>query len=112
MSLKHEADLAEWFGTRANPGSGNQFNRQGDGRNNAHEQEFAFCWDGKATLGTSIGVTRLMLKKIKQQAHRERPMVALRFYNNDRFTESEDWAVIPMDDLRELIERANGDHPA
>lgn len=108
MSLRHESNLAEWFGTRVNPGSGNQFNRQGDTRENAHNQEFAFCIDGKATLGTSISVTRSMLKKIKEQAQRERPMIALCFWNNDRFTSSEDWAVIPMDDLRELVERANG----
>jgi hypothetical protein len=108
MSLKHEDALASWFNTKVNPGSGNQFSKQGDGRNNAHTQEFAFCWDGKATLSRSISVTREMLKKIREQSHRERPMIALRFYDNDRLTEAEDWAVIPMDDFRELLERANG----
>jgi hypothetical protein len=108
MSLKHEADLAEWFGTRVNPGSGNQFNRQGDTRENAHEKEFGFCIDGKATLGQGVSVTRAMWKKIKEQSHRERPMLALRFYEDDRFVRSVDLAVISMDDLRELVERANG----
>lgn len=107
MSKDHEADICERLGARPSRGSGNQFNTPMDGRQHRLLRRFAFAFDGKATRGESIGVGRRMWAKAVDQAGGERPMLALRFYRNDRLSEYDpDLAVISMDDLLELIEAA------
>ena len=105
MSDRHEADLAEAFGGRVTPGSGNGFANQMDVRQSRYDSEVAFAIDGKSTRAKSISVTREMLDKAREQAHGERPAIALRFYDNDRLTEYEDWVLVQADDLLELMER-------
>jgi hypothetical protein len=107
MSVLHEGDLNYLLGGRLSPGSGNQFANQMDNRNDHREQEFAFAVDGKATFAKSISVTRVMWEKAIEQSHGERPMLALRFYDNERLKIGLDLAVVSLHDLAELIERAN-----
>lgn len=106
MSDKHEEDLAEAFMGRVTPGSGNQPANPMDVRQSHHESAVAFAIDGKSTRNKSISVTREMLDKAVEQAHGERPMIALRFYDDDRLKSFEDWSLIRQDDLQELIEMA------
>lgn len=103
MGDKHEKTLAEAFGARVSPGSGNQWHKPADGRQNRYEVPFAFAWDGKSTRAKSISVTREMLDKIVEQAHGERPMIGLRFYGDDRLRQHEDWVVLRLDDLVEML---------
>jgi len=110
MSEKHERFLASFLGGRKTRGSGNQFANQMDGRHDRYAQEFAFTWDGKATLGKSIGVSRQMWGKAEEQAHGERPMLGLRFYDNERLDVGLDLVVLSVADFDELLTRAcNGD---
>jgi hypothetical protein len=105
MSKKHEHDLAKWFGTRVSPGSGNKSNRPMDGRTD-HLDGTGLAWDGKATRGKSIGVSVAMWEKAKEQAHAELPMLALRFYGNDRLDQIlADLAVVNVHDLIEILEK-------
>lgn len=106
MSDRHEAHLVEVLGGRANRGSGNQFNAPMDGRHDRREASVAFAWDGKSSYYRSIGVSREMWEKAEEQAHGERPMLALRFYDTDRLDVGLDLAVISLDDLAELLERS------
>jgi len=102
MSDAHESFLAEVFGCRVSPGSGNQWHKPADGRQNRYERSIAWCFDGKSTRGKSIGVSRAMLDKITVQAHAERPMIALRFYDDDHLRGFEDWVCVRLDDFLEL----------
>lgn len=106
MSDKHEADLAEWFEGRLTPGSGNQPANPMDVRMNSYDSRFAWGIDGKSTRAKSISITRASLDKAVEQAHGLRPMIALRFYDDDRLKRYEDWSLIRTDDLLELIEMA------
>lgn len=106
MSDKHEAHLVAVLGGRANRGSGNQPNNPMDGRHNRREASVALAWDGKSTHYRSIGLSREMWEKAEEQAHGERPMIALRFYDTDRLDVGLDLAVISLDDLAELLERS------
>ncbi len=103
MSDKHEADLAEWFGGRVTPGSGNQPANPMDVRQSRHHSSIAFAIEGKSTRAKSISVTREMLDKACEQSHGERPMIALRFYDDDRLKGHEDWCLITKDDMLELL---------
>jgi hypothetical protein len=47
-----------------------------------------------------------MLAKAEEQAHGERPMIAVRFYDDDRLRRFTDWSLVREDDLLELIERS------
>lgn len=102
MSDKHEDDLSVAFGGRVMPGSGNQFNNQMDVRNDI------WAIDGKATRGKSISVTREMVNKAKEQAHSLRPMIALRFYEDDRLKKYEDWVAVRLDDFLEITDCSCG----
>lgn len=106
MSDKHEEHLVEIFGGRKTPGSGNQFNNPMDGRHSRYSTSVAFAWDGKSTRAKSISVTRDMIAKARQQSHGERPMLALRWYLDDRLRTYDDWMLIEEDDLLELMERS------
>lgn len=111
MGRRHEERLAELFGTSRAPGSGNQWRNQMDGRNNRLSKLFAFAWDGKSTLAKSISIPRTMWEKAREQAGGERPMLALRFYDNEKLDVGEDLAVIGLDDFVEMWEAANAAPP-
>lgn len=104
MSDAHEEFLAYVFGGRRTRGSGNQWNDQADGRMNRREAPVAWGWDGKSTRAASITITRNTLDKIVEQAGAERPMLAVRFYDDDRLRGFEDWAMVKVDDLVELLQ--------
>jgi hypothetical protein len=107
MSDKHEKDLVERLGGRQTRGSGNQFANQMDGRQNHYEQKFAFAWDGKATRGKSVGVSREMWEKARLQSHGERTALPLRFYDTDRLEVGLDLVVISLDDFEEMLDALN-----
>lgn len=106
MSSKHETWLARILGGRKTPGSGNQARNPMDGRHNRYDVPYAFAWDGKSTRGVSISVNRGMLDKAVLQADGERPMIALRFYDDDRLRGYEDWFLVRADDFIEMREDA------
>lgn len=103
MGDAHEKFLAKLFGGRQTRGSGNQWKDPADGRND-HEEPYAFAWDGKSTLASSISISRMMWAKIIDQAHGERPMLAVRFYDNSALDVGFDLAVVRADDLAEMRE--------
>jgi hypothetical protein len=106
MGEKHEKHLAEVFGGTRTRASGSQWFDQGDGRNH-HEQPFAFCWDGKATLGKGINVTREMVANIREQAQGERPALGFRWYGNANLDDvDEDWVAVPAADMEEVLASA------
>jgi hypothetical protein len=80
LSDKHEDFLAELLDGEKTKNSGAQFNGQMDGKNNRYEQAHACAWDGKATQGKSVGVSREMWAKAVQQSHGLIPLLALRWY--------------------------------
>lgn len=84
-------------------GSGNQFANQMDGRHNRYEDPLAFAWDCKSTRAASITVTREMWRKAREQAHGERPLIPLRFYDSDRLVVGADLVVMNLHDLVELL---------
>ena len=106
MGDQHEAWAAEFFGGRRSKGSGSQWNSQMDGRQSRHDTPIAFAWDCKSTLGKSIGFSRQMTAKAVDQADGERPMLPLRFYDNERLTSFEDWVAVRADDFREVLDLA------
>jgi hypothetical protein len=103
MSDAHEDHLAQVFGGRKTRGSGNQWANQTDGRTNRHDIPFAFAWDGKSTRAASTTVSRADLDKVREQADGDRPILALRFYDDDRLRGSEDWVCLRLDDLAEML---------
>lgn len=107
MGDGHERHIADLLGGYVSRGSGNQWRDQMDGRLNRLTRKFAFAWDGKSTLAKSISVTREMWEKARDQAGGERPMLGLRFYDNERLDVGEDLVVLKLDDFAELLEEAN-----
>ena len=101
MSDRHEADVAALLGCRMTKSSGNQFNDQMDGRHDGGAWRFAF--DGKATFGQSIGVSRAMWDKAIEQSHGARPLLPLRFYEDWRLRPALDLVVADLNDLAEMI---------
>jgi Holliday junction resolvase len=106
MGDAHEAHIAEVFGYRQTRGSGNQWRDQMDAKGHRMDEAVAFSIDGKSTRAKSIGVKREELDKAIEQAAGERPMMAYRFYDDDRLRRFEDWYLLREDDLLELIERS------
>ena len=107
MGEKHEIWLAETFGGRKTRGSGSQWRDQMDGRTDRRMVEFAFAWDGKSTMAKSITIDRPMLRKATEQAGAERPMIGVRFYDDERLRGFEDWVLVKAADMAEVVERAN-----
>lgn len=105
MGKRHEEYLATIFDGRLAKASGSQFNDQMDGRQDRYEQPLAFAWDGKSTLAGSSSVSRKMWEKAVEQSHSERPMIALRFYDDERLTVGLDLVVVDANDMAELLER-------
>jgi hypothetical protein len=106
MSEKHEEFIAEAFGGRKSRGSGSQWRDPADGRMDRRGDIICFAWDCKSTRHASITIKRVDLDKVTEQAHGDRPMLPLRFYDDDRLRGFEDWALVKVDDLGELIELA------
>lgn len=109
MSNAHESFLADLFEGSVNPGSGSHWRNPIDGRQDRKRSTFAFAWDGKSSYGKSIGVTLEMWEKARLQATGERPMLALRWYANEKLDVLRDLVVISAHDMAELLEKAN-DH--
>ena len=105
MGDQHEAWLVANLGGRRTKASGSQFNNPMDGRHNRYMSNYAFAWDGKSTMANSMSIPRTMLDKAKIQADGERPMIAMRFYDDERLKSWEDWALIKMDDFIEMKEK-------
>jgi hypothetical protein len=106
MAEAHEKFLAELNGGVKSRGSGSQWHDKADGRSDHLDVPFAFCWDGKATLGESVSVTRKMWDKITEEAHGERPQLGLRFYDSERLDVGIDLITILAADYGELLETA------
>lgn len=106
MGEKHEGWLAALFGGRKTRGSGNQWRDQMDGRTDRRMRAFAFAWDGKSTMASSIKIDRPMLKKAVEQAGGERPMIGVRFYDDERLKGYDDWVLVKASDMAEIIEIA------
>ncbi len=106
MGDKHEQHAAEVYGGRVTPGSGNEWARQTDGRVSRYEHAVAFARDCKSTRSRSISIKRDDLDKLCLQAEPERPMMPIRFYDDDRLRGYEDWVLIREDDFLELLQRS------
>ena len=106
----HEAFLLDLLGGTQSPGSGNQWHRPMDGRQDRREQEFAFAWDGKSTLAKSHSVTLDMWNKAVEQSGGERPMLGLRWYPTERPSVTNrdglDLVCLRADDLAALLAAA------
>jgi hypothetical protein len=89
------------LGGRRTRGSGNQFSDQMDGRHD--EGRWSFAWDGKSTLGNSVGVTPEMWDKAVEQSHGARPLLPLRWYSDWRLTPRLDLVVCDLHDLAEMV---------
>ena len=106
MSDLHESMIEERTGAKRTRGSGNQFNGQADNRH-TFDVPFATAYDGKSTLGRSIGITREMWDKLKEQAAGLIPALPLRFYRNEYLTVVDlDLIVVEMEHYLELREKA------
>lgn len=103
MAEHHEEHLADILGARKTRGSGNQWANQMDVRQSRYTSTVAFAVDGKSTMARSISVSRDMLDKAVEQAAAERPMVALRYYDDERLRGFEDWMIVREEDLLELL---------
>lgn len=106
MSDAHEKHLAEVFSGRQTRGSGNQWRDQTDVRQSHRERAIAFALDGKSTRARSISIKLDDLDKLREQAHAERPMLPIRFYEDDRLRIFEDWDLLREDDVIELTDLA------
>ena len=106
LSDAHEAHLADLLGGRMTKGSGNQWHDQSDGKQ-PMDLPYSFSWDGKASMGKSISVTREMWVKIRQQAHDRRPAIPLRWYDTEKLDVGLDLVVILLDDFACLLADAN-----
>lgn len=106
MGERHEDYLATVFGGTRTRASGSQWFDQGDVRT-PHDEPYAFCVDGKSTLGKQIAVTRDMIAKIREQAQGEIPALGLRWYGNANLDQvDEDWAAVPAEVMEGLIAEA------
>lgn len=107
MGAAHEKAIAEKLGMRQSRGSGNQWRDPIDARHNHLDTEWAFAVDGKSTLAKSISVTLPMWEKAAEQAGAERPMLALRFYNDASLSRvGHDLAVCELDDFAAMRQAA------
>jgi hypothetical protein len=106
MGEIHEERLAAVNDGKKTRGSGSQWAEQADGRNH-HDLPFAFRWDGKSTKGRQVAVTLDMIRKIRDQAHGERPQLGLLWFGNEALTSVlESWIAVPEEDWGELLPAA------
>jgi hypothetical protein len=104
MAEKHESHVVALLGGRRTKASGSQWTDQADGRQDHTEQPFAFAWDCKSTRAKSHTITTEMLDKLAEQAAGERPMMPLRWYEDDSLRTYRDWVLVLLDDEAELID--------
>ena len=108
MSDRHEEDLADLLGGTRTRNSGAVWSDQSDGHMLASEEYWRFAWDGKSTLGKSIGVNRDMLAKLREQSRGLEPMLPLRWYADSRLTMvDEDWIAVEAETFAQILEEAN-----
>lgn len=108
MSDRHEEDLVALLGGERTKNSGAVWNDRSDGHQIGLEGYWRFAWDGKSTLGESIGVTRKMLAKLREQCRGLEPMLPLRWYGNDRLTMvDEDWIAVEAETFAQIVADAN-----
>lgn len=107
MSSRHEADLAQVLGGRVTRNSGSVWVDTADGKHDG-SQAFSFAWDGKATLGKSISVTRAMVAKVRDQAGPHIPMIPLRWYRDEALVQVDiDLVAVPLSVFAEMLTLAN-----
>lgn len=108
MSDRHESFLASLFEGRMTKGSGNQWTDQLDGKQARGSGHVVFAWDGKSTLSKTISIgLEMWAKALEQTRAWETPMLALRFYTNERLTGSAlDLAIIEASVLADLQREA------
>jgi hypothetical protein len=105
MSGPHEAYVAKVMGGRVAHGSGCTYRDQLDGRQSPLRW-IRFAWDAKCTLGKSLSITLALWEKVVEQAHGDRPMMALRWYRSQRLDPALDLGVVSLLDLSELCAEA------
>lgn len=111
MSDRHEEDLVDILGGSRTRNSGAVWSDQGDGHQTALEGRYRFTWDGKSTLGKSIGVTVEMWRKLQEQSRGLLPVIPLRWYRDNRCTQVElDLVAIELDTFAEMQHDANKYH--
>lgn len=107
MSDVHEKEIRDLFGGVISPGSGNQSANQMDVRQHQlRTGEWSFAFDGKSTLGKSVGVSVEMWEKAVEQAEHEKPALPLRFFQDYRMKGGYHLVVLDANDLAGLIETA------
>lgn len=107
MSDVHEEEIQALFGGMVMPGSGNQMANQMDVRqHHLRTGEWSFAFDGKSTLGKSVGVSVEMWEKAVEQAEHEKPALPLRFFEDYRMKGGYHLVVLDANDLAGLIETA------
>ena len=108
MSDRHEEDLVALLGGEKTRNSGAVWSDQADGHQTGLDQYWLFTWDGKSTLGKSIGISRAMLAKLREQSRGLEILLPLRWYANDRLTEvDEDWIAVEAETFAQVLEDAN-----
>lgn len=108
MSDRHEHDLVVLLGGERTRNSGAVWSDQSDGHQTGVDQYWTFGWDGKSTLGKSIGITRDMLTKLRDQCRGLEPMLPLRWYADERLTRvDEDWIAVEAETFAQILEDAN-----
>lgn len=108
MSKRHEEDLCEVLEGEGTRNSGAVWSDPSDGHQTSSEGFWRFAWDGKSTLGKSIGITKEMWDKICEQARGLEPMIPLRWYRDQRLTMVElDLVVISLETFSEMQKDAN-----
>lgn len=108
MSDRHEEDLAELLGGKRTRNSGAVWSDQSDGHHLQSEEHWRFAWDGKSTLGKSIGITRDMVTKLRQQSRGLLPLLPLRWYRDNRLTGVDiDMVALDLETFVEILDDAN-----
>lgn len=108
MSDRHETDLCAVLGGERTRNSGAVWSDQGDGHQTGLDQHWTFGWDGKSTLGKSIGVSLEMWEKLTTQSRGLEPLLPLRWYANARLTQvSLDLAVLDLETFSQILDDAN-----
>ncbi len=108
MSDRHEDDLADVLDGIKTKNSGATWADRSDGHQTHSEGHWRFAWDGKSTLGRSIGITREMWLKIGEQSRGLLPMIPLRWYRDERLTAVDvDLVAIDLETFAEIQHDAN-----
>jgi hypothetical protein len=81
MGDAHEADIATWIEGAQTKASGSQWHNQMDAKNGL-KMPFPIAADGKSTLGKSIGITRELWAKFREQTFGEIPVMFQRWYRS------------------------------